>query len=293
MNLGPPKIPNIKVLSRVLGVSEGDLNEVLINVDKYYYRNEKPKIDGKGLPVLDKNGKPKIRILYPSTGLLKKIQSRVRVKILTTISLPKNIKGGVKGQDNIKNARYHVGNKFKFATDLKDFFPSISEAVVFKMFRRLGYYPNISEVLTKLVTYQGAVPQGSPTSTDIANLVFLPIDYEIIAFCQERKIKYSRFVDDLFFSAAFDFKEESFPLVKMITPHFRISRKKTFFTSGKARFTGLWVGVSSLNVDDAFKQKMTDDVLPQKGQITPRGRYYKRVRNAMKNTNKAPKNAHR
>ena len=176
---------------------------------------------------------------------------------------------------------------------MKDFFPSISDLVVFQMFRRLGYYPNISAALTKLVTYQGAVPQGSPTSTDIANLVFLPIDYEIIVFCQERKIKYSRFVDDLSFSAAFEFKEECFSIIKMITPHFQISRKKTFFTSGKAKFTGLWVGVSSLNVDDAFKQKMTDDALQQKGQITPRGRYYKRVRNAMKNINKAPKNARR
>lgn len=291
MNPSPPKIPNIKVLSHILGVAESDLNEVLKDINKYYYRDEKPKLDGRGLPVLDKNGKPKIRVLYPSTGLLKKIQVRVRIKILTTINLPKNIKGGIKGQDNIKNARYHVGNKYKFATDLKDFFPSISEPVVFQMFRRLGYYPNVSDALTKLVTYQGAVPQGSPTSTDIANLVFLPIDYEIMAFCQERKIKYSRFVDDLSFSAAFDFREESFSLIKMITPHFRISRKKTFFTCGKAKFTGLWVGVSSLNVDDAFKQKMVDDALQQKGQITPRGRYYKRVRNAMKNANKAPKSA--
>ena len=290
MNSSLPKIPNIKVLSLILGVAENDLNEVLKDIDKYYYRDEKPKLDEKGFPVFDKNGKAKVRVLFPSTGLLKKIQGRVRIRILTTMRLPKNIKGGVKGEDNIKNARYHVGNKYKFATDLKDFFPSISESVVFKMFRWLGYYPKVADALTKLVTYQGAVPQGAPTSTDIANLVFLPIDYEIITFCQERKIKYSRFVDDLSFSAAFDFKEESFFLVRMISPHFRISRKKTFFTSGKAKFTGLWVGVSSLNVDDAFYQKMIDDSIQQKEQITPRRRYYKRVRNAMKNANKALKN---
>lgn len=282
MNQSPPKIPSLKVLGYVLGVAESDLNEVLKDIDKYYYRDEKPKFDGKGFPVLDKNGKPKIRVLYPSTGYLKRIQKRIRIKILTKVNLPKSIKGGVKRQDNIKNARYHVGHKYKFATDLKDFFPSISDLIVFQMFCRLGYFPNISEALTKLVTYQGAVPQGAPTSTDIANLVFLPIDYEIIAFCQERNIKYSRFVDDLSFSAAFDFREEALSLIKMITPHFQISRKKTFFTSGKAKFTGLWVGVSSLDVDDPFKQKMADDTLQQKGQNTPRRRYYKRVRNAMK-----------
>lgn len=280
MSQNPPKIPNLKVLCYILGVAECDLNEVLANIDKYYYRSEKPKLDEKGIPILDKKGSPKVRILHPSTGLLKKIQGKIRIKILTTVTLPDNIKGGVKGQDNIKNARYHVGNKYKFATDLKDFFPSISESVVFQMFRRLGYYPRISNILTKLVTYQGAVPQGAPTSTDIANLVFLPIDQDIITFCQERKIKYSRFVDDLSFSAAYDFREESFSIVSMITKHFRISRKKTFFTSGKAKFTGLWVGVSSLDVDKAFRQKIKDESLLKIGQITPRKRYYRRVRNA-------------
>ncbi len=270
----------------VLGVNENELDDILKDTGKYYYRSEKPKLDEKGLPVL-KNGKPKVRVLFPSTGLLKKVQSRIRTKILTTIPLPKNIKGGVKGQDNIRNAQYHVGNKFKFATDLKDFFPSISETVVSRMFRGLGYYTKISDILTKLVTFQGAIPQGAPTSTDIANLVFLPIDQEIIRFCSERKIKYSRFVDDLSFSAQFDFREDSLLLVKMITPYFQISRKKTFFTSGKAKFTGLWLGVSSLDVDGAFKEKMAKDDFMHQGQVSPRRRYYKRVRNAMSQINKA------
>lgn len=292
-----PKIPNLKVLCLTLGISENDLVSVLQNIDSYYYRLEKIKKDHKGVPVLDKEGKPKIRVLYPSEGLLKIIQQKISKRILLKVVLPINIKGGVKGADNIKNASYHIGNKYKFATDLKDFFPSISEKTVFHTFRRLGYVPKISEFLAKLITYQGYVPQGAPTSTAIANLVFLPIDQKIIAFCDERKIKYSRFVDDLSFSAAFDFRAESISLIKMVTPSFKISRKKTFFTSGKAKFTGLWVGVSSLDVDEAFKQRMNDDPKKKDGETTPRTRYYRRVRNSKqaknaKNNTTAPKTIH-
>ncbi len=275
-----PKIPNLKVLCLILGITESDLTQVLQSIDSYYYRFEKPKLDEKNLPTLDKNGKPKTRILYPSSGLLKTIQGRIRKKILTKVHLPKNIKGGVKKQDNIKNAGYHVGNKYKFATDLKDFFPSISEKAVFHTFKELGYYPHVSKILAKLVTFQGKVPQGAPSSTDIANLVFLHIDQKIIFFCQSRNIKYTRFVDDLSFSAAFDFLEESRALIKMITPYFKISREKTFYTSGKAKFTGIVVGNSSLDLDESFKQKMKKDSIIAEGKLTPRGRYYRRVRNA-------------
>lgn len=289
MNQILPKIPNINALCYVLGVKKTDLDSLLSDPEKYYYKTVKTKVNAEGVPVLDKFGNPKVRILFPSTGLLKSVQSKIRKKILTQVTLPRNIKGGVKGQDNIKNARFHVGNKYKFATDLRDFFPSISEASVAKMFRSLGYYPKISTILAKLVTYQGAVPQGAPTSTDLANLVFLPIDKKLIAFCSKRNIKYTRFVDDLSFSAGFNFEKDTTAIINLITPYFEISRNKTFFTSGKAKFTGVEVGVSSLDTDDVFKRKMLEDESKYKDGISPRLRYYKRVRNATKISNKAPK----
>lgn len=283
MNQSLPKIPNTKVLCLTIGIPEESLTELLANIETYYYQKEEQKLDQEGLPILNKEGIPKVRILNPSTGLLKKVQSKIKNRILAKVQMPNNIRGGVRGQDNIKNARYHVGNKFKFATDLKDFFPSISEIAVFETFIRLGYYPKVSEVLSKLLTYRGKVPQGAPTSTHIANIVFLPIDYKIISFCGDRGIKYTRYIDDLSFSAPYDFLKECSVLIKIIAPHFKISRKKTFYTSGKAKFTGLWVGNNSLDVDEMFKQKMQAETTDIKGQSSPRAHYYKRVKNAMKN----------
>jgi len=230
---------------------------------------------------LDKEGKPKVRILCPSTGLLKKVQTKIKSRVLAKFKFPQYIKGGIRGQDNIKNAKYHIGNKYKFATDIKDFFPSIFEKAVFHTFNELGYYPPISRILAKLVTFEGVLPQGAPTSNHIANLVFFPIDLKVFAYCASRKIKYTRYVDDLSFSAAFDFSLDSYPLIKIITPYFKVNRKKTFFTSGKAKFTGLMVGNSSLDVDEAFKERMKEDSnILEESKPTPRYRYYRRVRNA-------------
>ena len=46
------------------------------------------------------------------------------------------------------------------------------------MFLREGCTPAIARILTKLTTHKYQVPQGIPTSTLIANLVFKPIGME-------------------------------------------------------------------------------------------------------------------
>ena len=61
------------------------------------------------------------------------------------------------------------------------------------------------ELLTHLTTNNYALPQGTPTSTAIANIVFLPIDNKLIDYCIQKKLTYTRYVDDLVFSSHFDF----------------------------------------------------------------------------------------
>jgi hypothetical protein len=54
----------------------------------------------------------------------------------------------------------------------------------------------VSRLLTRLVTLHGCLPQGSPTSTVVANLVILPLARRIERLAALHSSDYSQFVDD-------------------------------------------------------------------------------------------------
>ena len=74
------------------------------------------------------------------------VQARLYKFISEKAEIPNYVYGGVKGKNNVLNARYHQGNKFIFTTDLKSFFPSISHKQVFEMFLREGCTPTIARI---------------------------------------------------------------------------------------------------------------------------------------------------
>ena len=52
-------------------------------------------------------------------------------------------------------------------------------------------------VLTSLTTYQGAVPQGAPTSTYVANLIFGDAEALVVSRLAEKGYTYTRYIDDI------------------------------------------------------------------------------------------------
>jgi RNA-directed DNA polymerase len=78
-----------------------------------------------------------------------------------------------------------------------DFFPRIRPGQVYRMFRdRLGCSPRIAKILTRIVTLDGGIPQGSPTSTTVANLVIVPLATRLNGLATCHGSDYSQFVDD-------------------------------------------------------------------------------------------------
>lgn len=155
------------------------------SISKYYQEYEILKFHANGQPKMDINGIQKKRIINPSISKLKSIQKRINKYILSKILVPDYVFGGTKGKDNVLNAKQHQGKKFKFITDLTNFFPSITNKMVYEMFIRYNFSPDVASILTKLTTYKGHVPQGAPTSTYIANLVFTKTGNELEKLAKE------------------------------------------------------------------------------------------------------------
>jgi len=65
---------------------------------------------------------------------------------------------------------------------------------------KLGCSPPVARLLTALTTYRHRLPQGSPTSSSLANLALLDADEKINTQAHLHSCSYTRLVDDLAFS---------------------------------------------------------------------------------------------
>ena len=112
---------------------------------------------------------------------------------------------------------------------------------------KLGFSADVAHILTKLSTRNGEIPQGVPTSTLLANIVFWPIGIKISNLAKVNDIKFTIYVDDMTLSSPSDFKN--------LIPHFmqilkdggfQISHKKTFYKTKHPVVTGVVVHNNSL-----------------------------------------------
>ena len=75
---------------------------------------------------------------------------------------------------------------------------------VYKVFSSLGYQEDIVVMLTNLCCLNGCLPQGAPTSPIISNIILKKFDDEVGKFTNEKKIRYTRYADDMTFSGDFN-----------------------------------------------------------------------------------------
>lgn len=276
-------IKTTKHLSYILHINENTLRTMMKNdwIKAHYNKWEKVKLKSDGTPKL-KNGKPQVRIINPSKGKLKEIQHRIHSHIMSKLNLPDYEFGGRKGRDNIKNAAQHLGRTYKLVTDMTNFFGQITNKMVYDGFIRYGMSHDVARILTRLVTFEGHVPQGAPTSTDVANMVFSPIGEQLLKIISNRDIRFTTFVDDITFSSSHDFKDMVNSLLQtIIDAGFIINRSKTHYTK-KAEITGVCVHSNHLEIKDELKLRLAHPENYNERQYAGMKRYANNVRNYKK-----------
>lgn len=234
-------IRTLKHLTYTLKTELATINDILADVDSYYISWSKVKTDkDTGLPLTDADGNQRTRQLNSTKIELKRIQKRILALLMSHVEIPTYAFGGVPKKDNIKNAKYHQGNKYIFTTDLRSFFPSISHNSVFEVYCNNGYSPTVARILTKLTTYKHQLPQGVPTSTLLALLAFKPTGDKLYDYALQHNLKFSIFVDDITISSKVDFKHLVPEILDIIvSAGYKISHNKTHYSTKNPIITGI------------------------------------------------------
>lgn len=206
----------------------------------------------------NRKGETKDRNVCEPKHELKKLQKHINARIFEKVEYPDYLQGGIKDEtsprDYVVNATRHSHANQIICIDVKQFYPSIKSQYVAKIFQHFfKFSPAVSEILTRLVTYHGRIPQGGCTSSYIANLIFYDTEYLLVSELRKHDIQYSRLLDDITLSSQKNFtKEQESLFINKIAAMFKkydlkINRKKTrteHRANPKVSFevTGLWIG---------------------------------------------------
>lgn len=221
-----PIIYNISHLSALVGYKKEYLKKAAL-CTKYFYRD---------FEIVKKNGMK--RLISEPLPSLKEIQLWILKNILYKVPVSPFAKAYKPKTSLLENLRFHKNQPKVFTLDLEDFFPSIKMEAVEKVFIELGYSKMISNLLAKLCTRDDALPQGAPTSPYLSNLIFNEADAIISDYCKQRKIRYTRYADDLSFSGDFNENELLNKVTKTVENlNLRINKNKTKLMTPNTRQT--------------------------------------------------------
>jgi RNA-directed DNA polymerase len=103
----------------------------------------------------------------------------------------------------LTNAKCHRRRRYVLNVDIKDFFGSINFGRVRGFFlkdRNFSLDEKVATVLAQIACFNNALPQGSPCSPVISNLIGHILDIHLVRLASAEGCTYTRYADDLTFS---------------------------------------------------------------------------------------------
>lgn len=172
-----------------------------------YYRFDIPKKSG-GMR----------HIAAPKTQL-KAAQKQILEQILQKVEVSDLSHGFIKSRSVLTGAKAHnTAPDLLINIDLENFFPTITFERVRGLYQSFGYSGYIASLLAMICTYcermpleikgelkyiktsDRVLPQGSPASPMITNIICRNMDKRINGLCKKLGITYTRYADDMSFS---------------------------------------------------------------------------------------------
>ena len=196
--------------SEIIGFKPKSLSYILYKIppEKKYHSFE----------ILKKNGGT--RLIQAPIPELKNLQRRVATLLYNccyeierseleeskkhNIKKRKILSHGFKKKCSIyTNAKIHTHKRYILNFDIKDFFPSINFGRVRGYFIKNNVFElneEVATVIAQIACHENQLPQGSPCSPIISNLIAHLLDVRLVQLAKKYKLNYSRYADDITFS---------------------------------------------------------------------------------------------
>ena len=228
--LSSDSIPNLPTFNALCLIHQLEIDEPLS--DEFYTKHTIKKQNGK------------LRILHEPKPVLKEVQSQLLKLIYTNENretknrrYPRKVNKFIlrdcavayrPGISVVRNANFHVANEVVMKLDIKDFFGSVKTDKLLPFWLNLlstkSYYlyqlgilarelseeeklvelTKLSKKLVNVISLNGFLPQGSPTSGILANHYLVRFDKFFLDYCIRNGLNYSRYSDDITVSGAKD-----------------------------------------------------------------------------------------
>ena len=157
--------------------------------DHHYGHSRIPKANGE------------LRDLRVPDWILRQHQNFILKNILYKIPVSEHACAYHKHRGLTDLAQPHIGHQTLIHLDIKDFFSSITEQMVFEaLVRETGYPQSVAGFLSRLCCYKHYLPQGACTSPAISNICFKQCDDQIAALAKQNNLSYTRYSDDIYLS---------------------------------------------------------------------------------------------
>lgn len=150
-----------------------------------------------------RNGRER-RIEAPARTL-KYIQRLIHESLTRVYGPHPAVHGFLSERSIITNAREHVRSRYVLNIDLADFFPSITSKRIYGRLVAAPYSFNerVANLIATLSTNRySRLPQGSPSSPVLANIVASGLDSDLAKLCGSLGCWYTRYADDITISTS-------------------------------------------------------------------------------------------
>jgi hypothetical protein len=188
----------------------------------------------------------KLRFLAIPKYELDTVQRRINALLYPVDqSLGPSPHGYVVRRSPLTNARPHTGARFLQKFDIKDFFANITTSRIEERLSALGFGAEAASMLSRLTSCRGTLPLGARASPRISNIVLIDFDHRMEALALAEGLVYTRYADDLTFSAQNPFNVSESVADEISLAGFELNENKTrSFKHGQPMF------VTGLSIED-------------------------------------------
>ena len=150
---------------------------------------------------IDKKHSQEKRQITAPDKTLKLVQRRI-LYLLQKVIRPNWLISGEKQKCYIDNGKAHLDGRYILTVDIKKFYDNCTREPVYQFFvQKLKTSPDVAKKLTDIITYNGGIPTGCPTSQIMAFYAYSDMFSEIADLAKQCGCKFTLYVDDMTFSS--------------------------------------------------------------------------------------------